>query len=60
MAEDVRVTNMPNAGSHPAVALELWKLVRARHHEEVQTIEAELTLYRRCLDAAFGQPDTIR
>jgi len=60
MADDVRVTNMPNAGSHQAVALEMWKLVRMRHHEEIQTIEAEFTTYRRCLDAAYGRPDTIR
>lgn len=60
MSDSVRVTNLPNAGSKEAVALEMWKLMRFDHSNHVTSIEADLTLYRRCLDATFNRPDAQR
>ena len=57
MADDVRVTNFPNAGTYQAVALDMWKVLRTAHHEQVGSVDAELALYRRCLAAAFGKND---
>jgi hypothetical protein len=46
-AQDVKITNLPNAGSAEAVALELWKLL----YSASSTEEEKLRLYVRCLDA---------
>lgn len=50
MADDVRVTNMPNPGSHEAVAFELWRLLR--DHKEPK--EDQLQFYAKCRRATYG------
>jgi hypothetical protein len=52
MADDVRITNMPNSGSHEAVALELWKALRTASHD----IDEQLKLFIKCRKASYGTP----
>lgn len=54
MSESVTITNMPNAGTTHAVALEVWKLVRASHYNEAATLEGDLALFGKCLAAVRG------
>ena len=58
MADQVTITNMPNAGTTQAVALEVWKLVRATHYKEAETLESDLALLGKCLAAVRGGPVT--
>lgn len=60
MADSVRVTNFPNPGSHEAGVLEMWKLMRFDHSNEVATSDGYLKMYRRCLDATFNRPESSR
>lgn len=59
MSDSVRVTNLPNAGSKEAVALDMWKLLRFDYGSQCNSVEEELKLYRRCLDATFNRPDNL-
>lgn len=54
MADQVTVTNLPNSGTTHAVALEVWKLVRASHYDAAATLEGDLALFGKCLDAVRG------
>lgn len=57
MADQVSITNLPDAGSREAVALEIWKVLRHKYSQQVATsVEQELALYARCRNAAFGFP----
>ena len=49
MAEDVRITNLPNSGSTQAVALELWKSLRG--YLGNSDAHTELELFAECLKA---------
>lgn len=55
MAEDVRVTSLPDSGSPEAVALALWKHLR----DSKRTPEDQLVFYSRCLSAvrSYGKYD---
>lgn len=51
MADDMRITSLPNAGSHEAVALELWKALRSIDASK----EDQLKFYIQCRSATFGK-----
>lgn len=50
MADDVRVTNLPDSGSREAVAFGLWKFLR----NTGGTSDEQLKFYVKCLDATKG------
>lgn len=50
MADDVRITNFPTPGSHEAVALEIWKVLR----DYQATPEEQLYFYAKCRRATYG------
>jgi hypothetical protein len=57
MADDVRVTNWPNAdGSEAAAAVKLWDFLRTQDGGPT-TIDEHLLLYRRCRAAVLGNRD---
>ncbi len=47
MADDVRVTSLPDSGSAEAVALALWRHLR----DNDKPSEDQLVFYSRCLSA---------
>lgn len=55
--QSVRIENMPVPATHQAVALELWRAIRYNHSKNLNSIDAELALYKRCLAAAFNKAD---
>lgn len=50
MSDSVRVTNLPNPGSHEAVALELWRTLR----NGGQTADEQLKFFVKCRAATYG------
>jgi hypothetical protein len=57
MADSIRVTNLPNPGSHEAVALELWKILRPGTDDANE----QLAFFVTCREAAYGKrPDAKR
>ncbi len=57
MADDVRVTNWPNAdGSEAAAAVRLWDFLRTQDGGPT-SIDEHLLLYRRCRAAVLGHRD---
>ena len=53
MADDVRITNMPDAGSNAAVALQLTRL--STNYTAVENKDQLLDRYVECLNATYGQ-----
>ena len=53
MADDVRITNMPDAGSNAAVALQLTRL--STNDTAVENTAQLLDRYVECLNATYGQ-----
>lgn len=51
MADQVTVTNMPDSGSHEAVALALWKYLRNANN----SADEQLAFYVKCRRATFGK-----
>ena len=49
MADSITVTNMPDSGSHEAVAYKLWAMLRP----STDDIDSQLVLYAKCLEATF-------
>lgn len=49
MAEDVRVTNMPDSGSNEMVAMKMWQMLR----EHGADLDVDLSLYSKCLEATY-------
>ena len=52
--QSIRITNLPNAGSHEAVALELWKNLR----NVDDTKDEQLKFFVACRRAAYGNAPT--
>lgn len=50
MANDVRVTNWPDGGSHEEVAFKLWSALRNYDADA----ETQLQFYAKCRRAAYG------
>jgi hypothetical protein len=48
--QTVRIANMPNAGSHEAVALELWKTLR----DMERSADDQLKFFVKCRRATLG------
>lgn len=48
--QTVRISNLPNAGSPEAVALELWKNLRKLD----QSADEQLAFYVKCWRATYG------
>ena len=53
MADSVKITNLPDAGSHEAVALELTRL--SLSYGNVSSKDELLDRYVECLSATWGQ-----
>ena len=53
MADSVTVTNMPDSGSHEAVALQLMRI--SVGYTNVTTKDELLDRYVECLSATWGQ-----
>lgn len=47
MADDVRITNLPDSGSPEAVALEIWRYLR----DSKSSPDHQLKFYTRCVTA---------
>ena len=54
--QSVRITNLPDSGSHERVAYDLWSTLRHNlpNAEGKEAIEQMLTLYVACRAATFG------
>lgn len=61
MADSIRVTNMPDSGTHERVAYDLWQQLRhllPDNTDRAADRKAQLAFYVQCRNATFGNAPT--